>query len=554
MLTAVSLYAVWRAVCNRDFRCLFLFLAALAVGTSIAAIQLLPFAEYVADSATLAARLLADLSHGNPLRAGILYLLPFYFGRVDQETNWEDNYSYYYNEILGYVGLAPLILSVLGIAVHRDRKAVMFFLVLALCATWASFDIPVARSLQAILPIFSTIIHGRMNLVLGFGLATLGAFGLDAVRDPPVSRKRILTIVTVFMGLLLTAVVVLMTIFDLPSPMETNLARAFRIELVKFALTMTAVVLLIRSVIHGSRVGGHFLIGVQTLSLFLMAGTYYPVMRTSDFYPSTPALEYLQKNAGQARCLLPTANVAAMYNLRDANGYDGMNPGRICHLLGPSELLGWLGNYGVHFNDHMGDAVGDVLSLKYVLLNPGSPSPGAKYRLVYDGADGRVFLNTKALPRAMVVPSARLASDDEALRLVTTGGIDLMRTVLLAEPPPDDAVSKAVRWTGRPAPAPIIEDPTPNRVLIRVTAPGDAWLVLSDSWAPGWRVRIDGRPARLYRANYAFRAVRVAAGSHEVEFRYLPGSFILGAAMTVIGLMVSGWWIISGSDRPPSTA
>jgi uncharacterized membrane protein YfhO len=57
---------------------------------------------------------------------------------------------------------------------------------------------------------------------------------------------------------------------------------------------------------------------------------------------------------------------------------------------------------------------------------------------------------------------------------------------------------------------------------------------------PGWVAFVDGRPAALLHADYAFRAVAVEAGKHAVEFRYQPRSF-------QIGLWVSGvsglFWI-----------
>jgi len=62
--------------------------------------------------------------------------------------------------------------------------------------------------------------------------------------------------------------------------------------------------------------------------------------------------------------------------------------------------------------------------------------------------------------------------------------------------------------------------------------------VLTDTWDRGWRGTVDGKPARVLRADHAFRAVRVPAGKHEVTFRYSPLSFRLGLLLTALGLIL----------------
>ena len=65
----------------------------------------------------------------------------------------------------------------------------------------------------------------------------------------------------------------------------------------------------------------------------------------------------------------------------------------------------------------------------------------------------------------------------------------------------------------------------------------NTFLVLSDTYFPGWKAYVDGKKAKIYRANYAFRAIPLTAGAHEVEFVYDPLSFKLGAAVTFLGIM-----------------
>jgi uncharacterized membrane protein YfhO len=51
-------------------------------------------------------------------------------------------------------------------------------------------------------------------------------------------------------------------------------------------------------------------------------------------------------------------------------------------------------------------------------------------------------------------------------------------------------------------------------------------------------VRIDGAPARLWRANHAFRAVALPPGEHQVQMRYEPVSLRIGLALSGASLLV----------------
>src|SRR5262249_27835025 len=53
-----------------------------------------------------------------------------------------------------------------------------------------------------------------------------------------------------------------------------------------------------------------------------------------------------------------------------------------------------------------------------------------------------------------------------------------------------------------------------QRVTFTVQARDPAWVVLSQAYSAAWKARVDGRPVPLRRANHAFQALEVAAGTH----------------------------------------
>jgi hypothetical protein len=62
------------------------------------------------------------------------------------------------------------------------------------------------------------------------------------------------------------------------------------------------------------------------------------------------------------------------------------------------------------------------------------------------------------------------------------------------------------------------------------------YLTLLDTYDSAWRVRVDGQPAPLLRANALFRAVRLTRGEHVVEFRYRPTPLYAGGTISLVTL------------------
>ena len=85
-----------------------------------------------------------------------------------------------------------------------------------------------------------------------------------------------------------------------------------------------------------------------------------------------------------------------------------------------------------------------------------------------------------------------------------------------------------------------IDSYQPERVTLSVQAKSDAYLVLADAWYPGWVARVDGVETSIQRADYIFRAVRVSAGTHQIEFVYQPMSLYIGVAISLAALLFLG--------------
>lgn len=198
-----------------------------------------------------------------------------------------------------------------------------------------------------------------------------------------------------------------------------------------------------------------------------------------------------------------------------------------------------------------------------------------------DSIPGAVYALSDPLPRAYLAHGRRYDEPVDALNAALNPSTDYHREVALLadtadrdedaaldeddvqgarkEEDEDDGSGKAgsERPTD-PGSATILED---RGEVIRISVePGEeSYLVLTDSWYPGWKAFVDGEPTPIRRANYFYRAVRVEPGDEEVVFRYRPASLRIGgyvsAASTVLLLLgLGGWMAWARHLRDPDVA
>lgn len=90
----------------------------------------------------------------------------------------------------------------------------------------------------------------------------------------------------------------------------------------------------------------------------------------------------------------------------------------------------------------------------------------------------------------------------------------------------------------------------PDRIDIITSGQSAGWLMLADSWYPGWEASIDGQVLPIYRADYLFRAIRLPSGMHKVSFSYRPISFYVGLGLSILaGLILLGLLFLSRTAR-----
>ncbi len=83
-----------------------------------------------------------------------------------------------------------------------------------------------------------------------------------------------------------------------------------------------------------------------------------------------------------------------------------------------------------------------------------------------------------------------------------------------------------------------------------VEADAAAMVVVAQAFYPCWHAYVDGKRVALWRANYAFQALEVPAGRHEVRLVYEDAAFKAGAMISAGTLVAAGVvWLRLGKRR-----
>jgi O-antigen/teichoic acid export membrane protein len=327
-------------------------------------------------------------------------------------------------------------------------------------------------------------------------------------------------------------------------------------------LTATGIVLRVsRCPIHVRRwpVWEFLAVGVLVVDFVAWGAGFAPAVEPAllDYVP--PVVEFLRQDTSLWRYatftpvdpetgdLLTTrtmnANVGTLYGLQSVDGYDSLFTDQYrdyMALIEPQGETPYNRIASFHRESSLYSPLTDLLNVKYVITEVEIDS--YKYAPVYEDDAVRVYENLGVMPRAFTLPaSATLVTDDFAAAVQTYDP----RSYVIVEPGISDLQSQAQQPAGALSQSVITY--TINEVSVDAEIGEPSWLVLADSYFPGWKafVRPQGMGEEaetetgIYRVNGTFRGVMLGTGAWTVRFKYSPDSVKIGAFASFIAGMTA---------------
>ncbi len=548
------------------------------IGVLLTAIQLLPAFEMIKHSArqSLSYEWVGQFSFAP--ENFITLFIPEFFGDSLKTPYWG---RYYLWEMSLYVGIIPLMLFALASFYNRN-KFTKTFLIMALITTILALGkfTPLFKILYTIVPGFNMFRgNSKFIFIIAFSLSVLSGFGFEYLQNnivnnnpflPSSKKKKLPAFLYITMSAVAAISLFLLVFFlfragygswhgiinkiyllgdrytTLPNLNDTGfLSATFAIatkNAVKFIILMILSLLVIGLWINGRLkrqiiipitlaliFGDLWFFGNQYMATFDSRQCFWDREMTSIMkdHPATSRITtvgHFELNQGMAHDISNIggydANVIKEYsefiNLSDGKPLD--TPNIVMEVRQISKLT-------------------NLLNLKYLLLPANVRIEHPTIKPVFHNSKYALFDNTQAIPRTFIVHEAKtLEGRDAIFKELASSEFNPLKHVILEEP---SSLTRNINSGNYPQePNPTIIEYSPNRVTIKATLLDDGYLVLVDTFYPGWNAYVDGKKRRVLKTDYILRSVFLEKGDHMVKFVYEPKSFTIGMIITLVSVVI----------------
>jgi hypothetical protein len=558
ILTAgvVGLYAIHRAATEATWRNRLMALgfaaAMIGVGVLVSAVQWIPSKELLDRSPRAGGLTWDQLTYGSwsPELLPTLVVREAYGTRA-RDTDWMDGY-YPYHEMNAYLGLIGLGLAIVGGAACRDRW-VSFWIALAMVGgllMLGRFTF-VFDFMHRVPVLGSSRIPVRYHLWVSLAVAALAAVGVDRLGRPGGVRLRGATLTGGF--LIVASIAILVAVYTPAwsstsrwTAVETNRSRWLVRELAVATTRSLGLAFLAwiaaskaaRSAAPATRRRLASLLPVLVIADLL--GAHIDEVPTIDpsYWTVPPAsVDRLKADLALQRVFGDSERSAGEpgYASRRVDFFpvrDGLewSLAPVWGVGSSSGITPIIPRRMLAYTDHARPGGGrfDIEGVSHLLngypLTQFDPKPirvGETY----------IHRNPNVFPRARLMGRPVYAADEAD----ATGMLDRLgpaiRDRLVVEDP-----DRPLDVEARPEGTATLDVDEPERVEVETASGGPSYLVLADTFDPGWSATVDGKAAPIRPAYVAFRAVFLPGGSHKVVFTYRPAGFRLGLIVTGVGI------------------
>ena len=548
VLIALAGYAIFRLLGSLDelgvarvTRYAGLVVAATVVGGLLAGCQLGPSLEFIglnyrADGIDYA----AQIEHALAPQQTLLLMMPDAFGNPVDGNHWGSDWPgrahRTYIETAWYIGVAPLLLAIVGVALGRGGGR-WFFAGMFVVAAGLAFGTPL-NAVFRVLPGYEQLTGVGRAVVLacaaGAVLAGLGTETLMRAKDEARAR----TVVSAVAAVLLAAGLLggLATWVYTGTVEAAAEAGGVHLELGGYTLTQIGrfAALLIASwalIAWGLRSRARWawfaLVLLVAMDMGYFAQKFTPAGRTDYLAVQTQLAARLHEEAGPQRMATVgpdflnrvAPNTQMILGLQSAQGSESLIYAPYHRLLTASQS----DRFGFEQIDPAAP-LPDLMAVRWLAATVPVEEDGWRLEALMET---RLYENMDAAPRAFV-PSAvePMADEDAVFEAIMAGGDPLVARV----------TADVQAWEATERPDLAITSYEANSAGVGGPMGAGSWVVLADVAFPGWRAYADGNEVTIVPADLVRRAVRLERDTEELRFVYLPGSFHVGMFGTLTAL------------------
>ncbi|MBI9089860.1 MAG: YfhO family protein [Desulfobacterium sp.] len=533
-----------------------MFAGAGVLGLLLAAVQLLPFLEYLPltsryqEISRTGGNLFLSLDFIEVFKNITATLVnPDFFGNPVDGNFW--GYSNY-NEQNTHITVTGALLAFAAIFNRRENHGEKaFFMVAGLLAFLVAVRTPGVFELVVSLPLFKHAGNHRLIFFVSFFLSILAAFSVSDIKeDKGVAPGPVLA------GALLMVLMAVGFHFSTSAHL-TNDQMIYRVsKLCLFLIYLGAGLLVFVAGAKFRSVKGvapMLFCGLVVIEIFAWASDYNTFIRRDAIFPTTPVTDFLKSKTGRSRVVsLPGVLMKGselVFGFDSPTGMDPMKTANFEKIM--SRVSGRYSAINTFELNAFDSPWLDFLNVKYYVAGPSSS--GREFGredlfLAFQGPGATVFRAGNAFSRAFWVDRVILEDSHEKAFAITLDHEDMLDTVAVFEPGDDTVKKYSIPVKGEIDPddvaghdqEPEILETGSKKVTLRVE-PSRArrYLVLGMQFYPGWHLMIDGRESNLFRADYAFMGAVVPPGAQRLEFFYDSSVVRTGIGLSLGGLVVT---------------
>ncbi len=546
----------------------------------ISAAQILPAIEAYLNSARAGvdARFVFE-QYLLPAKHLITFLVPDFWGNPGSYNYFG---SGFYHEKVIYFGIPALLLALFALISETKNSILSFFQRFSFIVLLLAFD-PFGWLLYfSRLPLISTMIPVRITFLSTFGFCVLAGFGIDLFWQRQ-NNWRDWKIVFVVISLVFAGLWWLV-IKRLPQDASALISLRNLILPTGFFLGSAAMILVSLFKQRLKPLSFFGLVFLSLVSSFYFANKFLYFSERKFVFPEVGVISQLKKTVGLNRIwgygnAYLEKNMNAFYQLYSPDGYEGLFSGRYGQLLYATETAGKITDRitrsdaglkqasereGILDNQQRQKLL-SLLAVKYIMeakvgegkewKTTSERFPPELFNLAWEDNSFRIWDYQEALPRAFLVSDYLIETDRQKIAdYLFNEDFDLRKTVILEENP-ESTIEPCNHETMENSAR--ITKYTPNKVEISVNSVCPGLLFLSDTDYPGWRAVVrpltnygSAQQAKIYRADYAFRAVAVPAGEHRIIFSYRPKVFDWGLGISCFSLLLFAGRLVFLRSRP----